>query len=232
MYSYVTSTGKMVIKAKGFSLNTGLASHLKYSEYVSLLFARCEDLEQFYNDIPDQDVKEKAKALAAKLRQANQQRCLQHDDAAGKGQPTQDVLPGARGGAALVIPAPKFIRNIHPIPSVRTDNTTVKVARVHFTKRRVTPEVSQMFNLPLIGISSRPFGYDNSPANDTTTDDDEPEILFSNAGPVPRLLWEPEIDSGDRIAYLNQRDRDIAAATDNDEPLDELIRLLQMEVAE
>jgi len=232
MYSYITSAGKMVMKAKGFSLNTGLASHLKFSEYVALLFARCADLEDFYQNIPDQAVKEKAQKLAAKLHQASQQRCSTHGTAAEKGQPTQDVLPGARGGAVLVVPAPKFIRTLHPVPSVRTDNTTVKVARVYFTKRRIAPEVPQMFNLPLIGISSLPFGYDTETAANESMHIDEPEILFSNApdGGMPRLLFEPAEESGDRIAYLLQRDLDRNAI--NDEPLDELIRLMQMEVAE
>jgi len=169
------------MKAKGFSLNTGLASHLKFSEYTSLLFARCDELEQFYKDIPDQAVMEKARKIAATLRHSDRQHCNDHKSAANKGQPTQDILPGARGGAVLVVPAPRFIRTLHPVPSVRTDNAGVKVARVYFTKRRVAPEVPEMFNLPLISVSSLPFGYDNSPQENTEEPIiDEPENFIND----------------------------------------------------
>jgi hypothetical protein len=227
----------MCQKAKGFSLNHGYASHLKFADYVAVLLAQSQDLYSFYNTIPNTDLREKILKLAVARQRVMDARCIEHEERDQAGQPTRNLLPGARAAVTLFVPSPRFDRTLHPTPSVQINSEAVKMCQVYFTKRRIEPSVRTLFNLPHIVFGSVPFGFSADPtSNDNDdidmVDADEPQI-FSLAKPIPRYIVEPTRPM-DRLEYntMLSVDRKAANAAIDDAPLDELIALLQADTDE
>jgi len=220
----------MCQKAKGFSLNHGYAAHLKFSDYVAVLLAQSKDLHRFYNTIPNPELRQKIFKLAQERQRVMDARCIAHEERDQGDQPTRALLPGARAAATLFVPSPRFVRTLHPSPSVKIDSTAVKMCQVYFTKRRIEPTVSTLFNLSHIIFGSVPFGFSLAPVPTNADDDDaemmsdedEPQQIFSITNSLPRYIKPPERPL-DRLQY------DIEMHIRDDRHLDELIDLLQAE---